>query len=82
MTDKEVGELWRSANAAIDNGHSALWAKAVIDLIHNLVEEREAFYEVSVAVAKSGHTRETLDRWKRTNALRDFGIDPEDFKGD
>lgn len=77
--DKQVGELWLAACKALDNdGICTLWAKATINLIRKLVEERELF---------EGWTHgeycvcESDKDFHRRSALSDFGIDPKEYNG-
>jgi hypothetical protein len=79
MSDKEVGELWRKRCARIYS-HDATQdpptlAELEFDgLIRKLVEERANWYR------RLPHNAEMSVETAIKHVLRDFGIDPEEWK--
>jgi hypothetical protein len=67
MTDKEVGKLWRTYSTLVGGGYTQ--DKAIIALIHKLVEER-AIYKYGLGTF--------VDAMEQ--ALSDFGIDATTWK--
>lgn len=74
MTDKEVGELWR--DAIIMNG-THYWAAQCEALIRELVKERA--WKMA-GVYYKGLPTDGEEKTCYKAALRDFGIDPEQFE--
>lgn len=75
MKDKQVGELWKSAKYLQERGSSVAIVEAafaVEELIRKLVEERAKRFHVEQGIAGG-----TAGFYK---ALRDFGIDPKEWK--
>lgn len=81
MTDKEIGELWHQANhvKTLPNNGFALteWIDVAIILIRKLVEERRDLI-CTDDIAADLKPRSKKDA--ELQALKDFGINPEDFK--
>jgi hypothetical protein len=70
MEDKEVGELWRTR----EQHQRMTGCTCRTDLIRKLCEERAAVYDNGDRSNDDQH-KSCVER-----ALRDFGIDPEEFK--
>src|SRR5262245_44755965 len=69
MTDQEIGELWDDAKAFYGQpSGEGYWQSKVIELIRVIVEERRRQHYPNIH-GTDGYAE----------ALRDFGIDPEDF---
>jgi len=73
IEDKEVGELWRKNLEWIarydDEPRKGMWPYQVQQLIRKLVHERKMYYW------RIGKSKDEALSF----ALRDFGIDPEDW---
>lgn len=78
MTDKEVGDLWRTIVLGQRTSYSVHHSTKNVaeQLISKLVEERADFYR------QCESKEEALPYYQVeiNKALRDFGIEPEDWK--
>jgi len=76
MTDEEVGKLWRKYNSYTpsSDGGEAEACVAVEELIRKLVEDR------AKAIEEYGRPLDELQTPHVELALRDFGIDPKEWK--